>query len=371
MKINIQEVSSKSDIKKFIRFPHSLYKSSKQYVPSLDADEFNILTKSPSLEYCKLKMWLASDENGKITGRIAGIYNPRSNDFHSQKRVRFGWYDFIDDFDVARLLLERVQEWGREMGMQEVHGPLSFNTWGKQGMMIEGFENTPPVNCIYNYSYYPQFMERMGFVKQLDWIQLKVETGEPIDERIIRINNMLIEKHKLKILDIKAIKDRDTLVHGFFKSYNQSFKEIDNFVPMTEAEIQNIGKEYFPKLKPELTSIVLDQDGNIAAFGICFPSLSKAFQRAKGRLFPFGIFHILKTFRKYDSIDFMMIGAAPEWQHKGVTSIFHTHIGANLHKMKVLSGVTNPQAENNSAFKVWERYNTQPYMKRRCYIKTL
>ena len=371
MKITIREISSKSDIKKFIRFPHSLYKGSKQYVPSLDADELSILTKSPSLEYSILKLWLAFDQNGKVAGRIAGIYNPRSNEFHSEKRVRFGWYDFIENFDVAKALIEKVQEWGKGLGMQEIHGPLSFNTWGKQGMMIEGFENTPPVNCIYNYSYYPQFMERMGFGKQLDWIQLKVATGDPIDQRIIRVNNMLVEKHKLKILDIKEIKDIDSLVKGFFKSYNESFKEIDNFVPMTEAEIRNIGKEYFPKLKRELTTIVIDHEGKIAAFGICFPSLSKAFQKAKGKLFPFGLFHILKAFRKYDTIDFMMIGASPEWQHKGVTSIFHTHIGANLHRMSVTTGITNPQAENNSAFKVWERYNTLPYMKRRCYIKTL
>jgi hypothetical protein len=371
MKVKIKEVYTKSDIKKFVRFPHKLYKGCKQYVPSLDADEISIITKSPSLEYCSIKLWLALDENESVVGRIAGIYNPHSNEFHSEKRVRFGWYDFIEDFDVARMLIEQVQKWGEELGMNEIHGPLSFNTWGKQGMMIEGFENIPPVNCIYNYSYYPVFMERMGFGKQLDWIQLKIATGDPIDQRIIRVNNMLIEKHKLKILDIRKIKDRDSLVKGFFRSYNESFKDIDNFAPMTDAEIENIGKEYFPKLKPELTTIVLDQDDNIAAFGICFPSLSRAFQKARGRLFPFGIFHILRTFKKYDSIDFMMIGAAPEWQHKGVTSIFHTHIGSNLHKMGVRVGITNPQAENNSAFKVWERYGTEPYMKRRCFIKTL
>lgn len=371
MKILLKEVVSKSDIKRFVKFPHKLYKESKEYVPSLDADEISSLTKSPSLEYCKLKMWLALNEKDEVVGRVAGMINPRSNEFHSERRVRFGWLDFIEDFAVAETLVQRVMEWGREMGMEEIHGPLSFNTWGKQGMMIEGFENIPPVNCIYNYPYYPRYMERMGFVKQLDWIQLKIATGSPIDQRIVRVNNMLLEKYKLRVLDIKSIKNRDELVEGFFKSYNQSFRDIDNFVPLTDLEIKNIGKEYFPKLKPELTSIVVDSENNIAAFGICFPSLSKAFQRAKGKLFPFGLFHILKTFKKYDTIDFMMIGAAPEWQHKGVTSIFHTHIGTNLHKMGVMTGITNPQAENNSAFKVWERYDAQPYMKRRCYIKTL
>ena len=371
MKITVKEITSKSDIKRFVRFPHKLFKGNKQYVPSLDIDEISILTKSPSLEYCKIKLWLATDEDNVVIGRVAGIFNPRSNEFHTEKRVRFGWIDFIENFEVAEALIKCVENWGRELGMEEIHGPLSFNTWGKQGMMIEGFENIPPVNCIYNYPYYPDYLERMGYGKQLDWIQIKIATGAPIDKRIVNINNMLLEKYNLKVLDIKKIKDIDSLVDRFFKSYNGSFREIDNFVPMTPAEIRSIGKEYFPKLKPELTSIVLDKDDNIAAFGICFPSLSKAFQKAKGRLFPFGLLHILRAFRKYDTIDFMMIGAAPEWQHKGVTSIFHTYIGAHLNRMGVSVGSTNPQAENNSAFKVWERYNSEPYMKRRCYIKTL
>ena len=371
MKITLKEIVSKSDVKKFVRFPHKLYKGSNQYVPALNLDEISTLTKSPSLEYCKLKMWLALDENGEIVGRVAGIYNPQSNKYQSEKRVRFGWYDFIENFDVAKSLIEKVQEWGRELGMDEIHGPLSFNTWGKQGMMIEGFENIPPINCIYNYPYYPDFMERMGFIKQVDWIQLKIFLDKPVDQRIVRINDMLIEKYNLKVLDITKIKDINNLVDNFFKSYNKSFSEIDNFVPITESEIRNIGKVYFPKLKPELTSIVMDQDDNIAAFGICFPSLSKAFQKAKGRLFPYGLFHTLQAFKKYDTIDLMMIGASPEWQHKGVTSIFHTHIGTNMYKRGVRVGISNPQEENNSAFKVWERYNTEPYMKRRCYLKTL
>jgi hypothetical protein len=371
MNIEVKEVLSPSDIKRFIQFPHKLYKKSKQYVPVLDMDEKSVLTKSPSLEYCKLRMWMSYNSKGEITGRIAAIYNPRSNEYHNEKRLRFGWFDFIEDFDVAKTLAETAEAWGRELGMEQIHGPLSFNTWGRQGMLIEGFENIPPVNCLYNFSYYPQFIEKLGFGKQVDWIQIKLRADGGVDPRLHRINDLLIEKHGLQVLDIKKIKDIDGLVTKFFKSYNQSFRNIDNFVPLTDAEVRQIGKEYFPKLKPELTSIVLDPEGNIAAFGICFPSLSKAFQKAKGKLFPFGIFHIMKALKKYDYIDFMLIGAAPEWQHKGITSIFHTHLGSNLKERGITYGITNPQAETNSAFKVWERYEFEPYMKRRCYIKNI
>ena len=371
MNITIKEVESSSDIARFIKFPHKLYKGNKQYVPVLNSDELSILTKSPSLDYCTLKMWLAYGSRGEITGRIAAILNPRSNEFHSQKRLRFGWFDFIEDIDVAKALIDKAIAWGKEAGMEEIHGPLGYNTWNRQGMLVEGFENVPPINCLYNYPYYPEFMEKLGFEKQIDWIQIKLKANSGVDPRLHKINDLLIEKYGLKILDLKEIKNRKGLVDKFFSSYNESFRDIPNFVPLTEKEIKQIGEEYFPKLRPELTSIIVDKDDNIAAFGICFPSLSEAFQKAKGQLFPFGIFHILRAMKHYNTIDFMLLGAAPEWQKKGISSVFHTHLASNLQKNGVVSGITNPQAEKNLAQKVWERYQHEPYMRRRCYIKNI
>lgn len=146
MKFSIKEINSPYDIKKFIKFPHKLYKKCDQYVPVLDSDEYKILTQSPSLEYCEIKMWLAISETNDVVGRVAAIYNPRSNEYHNQKRVRFGWLDFIDDYDVLKSLIDKVVDWTKELGMSEIHGPLGYNTWNRQGMLIEGFENTPPIN---------------------------------------------------------------------------------------------------------------------------------------------------------------------------------------------------------------------------------
>jgi GNAT superfamily N-acetyltransferase len=371
MGFSVKEVVTPSEIKKFIKFPHKLYKSSEQYVPVLDSDEYKVLTASPSLEYCKLKMWVAVSDNGEIVGRIAGIYNPRSNDFHNEKRVRFGWFDFVNDKDVAQALLDKVAEWGSEMGMEQMHGPLGYNTWNRQGMLTDGFENTPPVNCLYNYSYYPEIMEQLGMEKQIDWVQVKLKADVGVPDKIRRINQMLLDKYKLKILDIKKMKDYSKFVDSFFRSYNESFKEIDNFVPLTRSEVEQIAREYFPKLREELTCIIVDKDENIAAFGICFPNLSSSFKKAGGKLFPFGLLHIMREFRKYDTIDLMILGAAPEWQNKGISSIYHTHIATNLERGRIKYAITNPQAENNSAYKVWDRYGYEPYMRRRCYIKNI
>lgn len=371
MGFKIEEVITSADIKKFIKFPHKLYSSNKQYVPVLNSDEFKVLTDSPSLEYCKIKMWVAISEQKEIVGRIAGIYNPRSNEVHKEKRVRFGWFDFIEDKKVAEALLEKVAEWGKGFGMTEMHGPLGYNTWNRQGMLIEGFENIPPINCLYNFAYYPRIMEELGIGKQVDWVQVKIEANAGVPNKLRRINQMLLDKYKLRVIDIKEMKGNEKLIRSFFKSYNESFKKIDNFIPLTKSEADQIVKEYFPKLKDELTSIIIDQDNEIAAFGVCFPNLSKSFQKAKGKFLPFGMFHIMREFKRYDTIDLMILGAAPKWQNKGISSIYHTYIASNLESGRIKYAISNPQAENNSAYKVWSRYSNKPYMKRRCYLTNI
>jgi len=371
MGFKITEVATSHQIRQFIKFPHKLYKGNKQYVPVLDSDELSILTKSPSLEYCSLKMWMAVLDDGSIAGRIAGIINPRSNEYHLEKRIRFGWFDFINDKDIAEALLEKVASWGRENGLNEMHGPLGFNTLNRQGMLIEGFENVPPVNCLYNYPYYPAIMDQLGFGKQMDWVQIKLRADVGVPDKIRRINQMLLEKHKLRILDVKELKATDKYVKSFHKSYNEGFKDIDNFVPLSDLEVEMVAKEYFPKLTNRLTCIIVDSEDNIAAFGICIPNLSNSFQKAKGKLFPFGFLHILREFKKYNTIDLLLLGASDEWQNKGISSIYHTHIATNLERADVKYALTNPQAENNSAYKVWERYGYEPYMKRRCYLKNI
>lgn len=371
MQVTIKEVISKSDLKKFIKFPHKLYKDNKQYVPQLDSQEYKILTQSPSLEYCTIKKWMAYSPDGEIIGRIAAILNPRANECHSYKRLRFGWFDFIDDKDVAKALMNTAEEWGRSMGLTEIHGPLGYNTWNRQGMMIEGFENTPPVNCLYNYPYYPTFMDDMGFVKEVDWIQVRLEISQGVPDKLVRIHDLLLEKYGLSYLEVKNLKDRKDLIKSFFEGYNESFKAVDNFIPLTEKEIDDIVKNYFPLLRQELSCFIMDKDNNVAAFSVCFPSMSKAFQKAKGKLFPFGWYHLYKAFNNYDTIDFMMSGAFPEWQSKGLSSMYHTYMDRSLKGREVKYGITNPQGDTNSAYKVWGRYTFEPYMRRRCYIKPL
>ncbi|MCL2501653.1 MAG: N-acetyltransferase [Bacteroidales bacterium] len=369
MDIQIKEVIDRRDLRRFVDFPAQLYKDNKYYVPALRIDEMKTLSGSPSLAYCSMKLWLAY-KNGQIAGRIAGIVNPRANDLYNHTRIRFGWFDFIDDIAVAKALLHQVETWGKSMGMTTMHGPLGFNTWNRQGMLIEGFDKIPPINCLYNHPYYFRIMEELGFEKELDWMQYEMNASQDIPDKVKRINELILEKYNLRIFDFKNKKILKQLAGKFFETYNESFKSVHNFIPLTVDEINSGASLYLRMIRKELTCFVLDPQDNIVAFAICFPSLSKGFQKAKGRLFPFGWFHILKAYFFYDSIDLMLNGAHPSWQKKGLSSIYHVYLNDAFIKRKIKIGISNPQVETNVAVNVWSEYDNKKFMRRRCYIKS-
>ncbi len=373
MQVAVKEVSGKKDLKAFYQFQNKLYKGCRQYVPSLDADQKNTLTNDPALDYCTRKMWLAY-KGDKVVGRIQGIINPRYNEFYNLKRIRFGWFDFEEDINIAKALLDTAMEWGREHGMTQVHGPLFYNTLGKQGMLVEGFEHTPPYNCLYNYPYYVEYMEKLGFVKETDWIQFRLNGSQGAPEKLRRMADILMKRYNLRLLNLKEIKGdlKKELIAKFFAIYNECFKAVHNFIPLTPKEIEKTGNAYFSLLKPELTCMVVDENNDIAAFGLCFPSLSEALKKANGSLFPFGWYHILKAYRKYDTIDLMMVGSNPAWAQRGLSAIYHNNLAASFQKLKLKYAITNPQIDTNiAAVKVWESYDTEPFMRRRCWIKEL
>lgn len=373
MAITIKEVTTAKELKAFYQFQNKLYKDCDAYVPTLDMDQKASLTNDPALEYCTRKMWLAYKEN-KVVGRIQAIVNPRYNEFYHTKRGRFGWYDFINDLEVAKALMDTASKWLKQQGMEVIHGPLAYNTLGRQGMLISGFENTPPTNCLYNYPYYPQFMEKMGFEKECDWIQYKLNASQATPEKLTRLADILMQRYNLRLLDITKIKgqERDVLIDKFFKIYNECFKAVHNFIPLTPSEIKKTGSAYFKLLKPELTCLVVDENNDVAAFGLCLPSLSEAFKKAKGKVFPFGWYHILKGYKRYNTIDLMMVGSSPAWALKGLSAIYHAQLSSNFQKYKIAHAITNPQIDTNTAaIKVWESYDHEEFMRRRCWCRPL
>lgn len=373
MQVTVKEVSGPKEFKIFYQFQNKLYKNCKEYVPTMDMDQKNTLSSDPALEYCTRKLWLAYSK-GKVVGRIQAIVNPRYNEYYNLKRLRFGWFDFEENIEIARALFDTAIAWGRSQGMNEIHGPLAYNTLGRQGMLIEGFENIPPVNCLYNHPYYPKAMEQLGFEKEADWVQFKLNASQGAPEKLNRISDILLKRYNLRLLDVKTVKGakRDQLIDNFFKIYNECFTAVHNFIPLTKKEIDKTGSTYFKLLKPELTCIVVDPQNEVAAFGLCLPSLSVAMQRSKGKIFPFGWYHFLSAYKKYNTIDLMMVGSNPVWAAKGLSAIYHAHLAASFKKHDIRYAITNPQIDTNiAAIKVWESYDHEPYMRRRCWIKPI
>ncbi len=367
----IIEVSEKHDIRRFIRFPDELYRGCPQYVPALHSDEMFLLTGVSTLSYCQRKMWLALSQ-GKVVGRICAIINPRYNEIYHTKRARFGWFDCIDDFEVAKLLISTAEKWAKEQGMTQIHGPLSYNTLGRQGLLAEGFEYVPPFNCPYNYPYYDDFISSLGFEKECDWVQYRMVANHGVPDKARRVARMLQEKSKLHFVDIDTLKKDPEWVLRFFKAFNDSFTEtVYGFVPLTDDEIRDEAGRVLRFLNGKSSCMLMDEKDEIVAFGISFPSISAALQKAKGSLFPFGWIHLLKAKYNYELTDLMVHGAVPEWQNTGVSSVYYKEMGDKAIRIGNRWAISNPQIEDDSAANIWNCYEHEPYMKRRCYIKDI
>lgn len=377
-KITIREVETKKELKKFIRFNYELYKDNPYSVPDLYEDMLNTFSdKNAAMEFCKAKYFLAYNEKGEIVGRVAGIINEKANKKWDRKTVRFGWIDFIDDIEVSKALLDKVEQWGRENGMTEMQGPLGFTDMDAEGMLIEGFEELSTMATIYNYPYYPVHMEKLGFEKDADWIEMRLtvprETGLP--ERLKRIAEIVMEKYNLSIKKYTSSKKiAKDYGQEIFKLINEAFSPLFGYSELSQKQIDQYIKMFLPFLDLKLISLITEADGKLIGVGISMPSLSRALQKAKGKLFPFGWFHLLKALKweKPKDLDLMLVAIKPEYQNKGVNSILFY----DLLPIYIEEGYeyveTNVELETNTKVQSqWIYFERRQHKRRRCFKKEL
>ena len=371
-KFVVKEVVTKKDLKRFITFVDKLYEGCEYFVPPLHKGQEYDLMKSPSLEYCRRKMWIVEDVSGQVVGRICAMINPRYNEKYDKKRVRFGWFDLINDIEVARLLIETAEAWAKENGMDEIHGPLFYNTLGRQGMLVEGFDKLAPFSCLYNYPYYVDLVQQLGFEKECDWLQYMMRADQDVEPRMKAIADRLMQRYKLRVADFDKLKKNEQTVKDFFRIYNESFDgRVYNFIPFTDAEIKAEMEQILPQLNSKLCCVLMDENDEVAAFGISIPCLSRAMQKAKGSMFPFGWYHVLKALRNYKNVDLMINGAAPKWQNTGISAVFHGVMSEQFKAAGSEWALANPQIETNLAVNVWDRYESKLWLRRRCWIKKI
>jgi hypothetical protein len=371
--LEIVQVTTKKDLKKFVTFPNRLYKGNPYYVPQLTFDEVNTLRKdkNPAFAFCEAEYWLAV-RDGKVVGRVAGIINPVEVQKWGVQMVRFGWIDFIDDYEVSNALIDSVIEWGKSKGMTGIHGPLGFNDMDAEGMLIEGFDEISSLSAIYNYPYYRDHMEKLGFGKATDFIQFEVKVPEEIPEKIERLTRIVLQKYDLRLLKASKASEIRPYAQKMFTMYNAAFEDLYGFTALSQKQMDYYTKMYFDFIRPEFVSLVIDSKDDIVGFGITMPSLALALQKAKGKLFPFGFYHILRAIRKNDIIHMYLVGVREDYQGKGILAlVYHELTKAYIeHGIKIAR--THPQLEENlRAVSIWKNYDSRIYIRRRIYTKDI
>ncbi|MFH1213895.1 MAG: GNAT family N-acetyltransferase [Candidatus Neomarinimicrobiota bacterium] len=373
MAVKIIEVQTRKELKQFVRFPLKLYRGNPYYVPLLDFDEMNTLDarKNPAFEFCEARYWLAYKDE-KLAGRIAGIYNKRYVEIYGKKSLRFGWIDFIDDEKVAGELLSAVEKWARELGADSIHGPLGFTDLDREGMLIDGFQEIGTLASIYNYPYYPQYIEKFGYEKDAEWIEFEITPPKVIPTKVRDISQVVKKRLSLHTLEIKKTKEVLPYAHQLFEVYNSTYNVLYGFVPLTEKQIEAYIKQYIGFMDPDHIAIVLDKNDRLVGFGLTMPSLSRALQKAGGRLFPFGLLHLLWALKHNKKVELLIVGVLPEYQGQGVPALMIAELAEKFAKKGIVKAESNPELITNSKVQAqWKFFDLRQHKRRRCFIKHL
>ena len=373
MAVQISQVLTRKDLKKFVGFPNRLYKGNPYFVPKLFMDETATLDpkKNPAYVFSEAALYLAY-RDGEIVGRVAAIINRKANEKWNHKEVRFGWIDFIDDREVSEALIAKVMEFGRERGMEKVVGPLGFTDFDPEGMLVEGFDQLCTMALIYNHPYYPQHLEAMGFAKEVDWVEYKIHVPSEIPERVSRIAAMVSERYGIKIRKITRKEVRkERMGQKIFDLVNETYGSLYNFTPLPPALIDKYVNDYLGLLDLDYVTL-LEKDGEIVGFGIIMPSIVRALQKCGGKLFPFGWFHLIKSmYIKHEpNVEMLLVGVKPEYKG-GLAVLFNEFIPLAI-RDGFTYGETNAELETNSAMQnPWDLFENEQTKRRRIYQKSL
>jgi GNAT superfamily N-acetyltransferase len=371
METKIIEVTTRKDINSFIQFPFSIYRTNPLWVPSLRFDELNTLRqdKNPAFEFCEARYWLAY-QNGRIVGRVAAILNLRHIEKWGQRYMRFGWLDFIDDLEVSEALLKTVEAWAAEAGMEAVHGPLGFTDLDREGMLVEGFTELGTLATYYNHPYYPQHLGKLGYTKDIDWMEYEISVPPEPNETIARIADLAARRNHLSLLKLRNKKEMLHYTKELFQLLQDEYQHLYGFIPMTERQVNAYIDQYFGFVNPDFVPMVMDKDNRMVAFGIVMPSLSLALQKSQGNLFPIGFIHLFRALKRNDRADLLLVAVRSEYQGKGVNAILMNQMHKVFNKLGITKVESNPELETNQNVQgQWKYYDKRQHKRRRVFIK--
>lgn len=377
MSVTIKEVKTGKEFKTFVQFANRLYEGCPYYIPTLDFDEKNTFDpkKNPALAFSEYILYLAYKDD-KVVGRVAALINHRANERWNYHNCRFGWFDFIDDMEVSRALLDAVTIWGRSKGMTKINGPVGFTDFDKEGVVISGFEHLGAMTQVYNFPYYQAHYETYGLEKEADWFEYLVFPPKEVPERWARLSEIVAKRSKLHMANVRSVAELKKRYPNleYFNVLDAAYQNLYNYTPMTEEQKRYYADMYFSLLNFDFVEIVENEKNEIVAVGLGMPNVSEEMRRANGSLFPFAWFHLLKKLhsKHLEKLDFLLIGVRPDYQDTGaLTMIFNAMIPTiNRYGIKALetTGILETNHKNRANF---EMFDHDQYRVRRAFAKAI
>lgn len=372
--IEVKEVRTKREKKIFAAFNANMYKDVPQAIPDLISDEYNnfLPSKNPAFDYCRVKQFLAY-KDGQCVGRIAGIINDAANSKWDTRRIRFSRVDFIDDYEVSCALFKAVEDWGKAEGLTHIHGPIGFCDMDQEGMLVEGFDTEGMFITIYNHPYYVKHLEKLGFIKDIDWIEYRIRMPEEMDVRLNELSELVLKRYKLKLIEPKSRKEIKPYIPKVFRLLNICYKELYGTVELSHAQIMKYYHQFILLINTDYVKLIEDEEGELVGFGLALPSMNKAVKKSKGRLFPLGWYRVLRApYQKAEVLDLYLVGVVPKMQNKGLTAILLNSMTDSARRNGIKYAETGPELEtNNQVQALWKHYEAEQHKRRRCWIKDL
>lgn len=375
-KIQVKKVETKREMNDFVRFPEKLYAGCPYYVPDLEMDVRETFDprKNAGLEFSDIQPFIAYNADGKVVGRIAGIINHRANEKWKTKNVRFGFIEFIDNPDVSAALLHAVEMWGKERGMEHIQGPMGIFDFDKEGMLVEDFDQLGSMITIYNYPYYPKHLEALGYEKEVDWVQIRIDVPQEVPAKYARVAQLSKEMFGLHVRKLT----KEDLSQGYarkvFELLNQAYAPLFGYTELSNRQIDDYAKRYIPLMDLELVPIIENEAGELIGVAITMTSLSHALQKSKGRLFPFGWFHLIRAlkWKRDEKAELFLIAIRPDYQGLGVNALVFDDLIPIYNAHHIRWAETGPQLENNvKELSQWKPLNPSFTKRRRCYTKRI
>ncbi len=374
--IEVKKISpTKKNLRKFTQFQIDLYRGNDCYVPPLVSDDVKTLDpkKNPAFDFCEAQCFMAY-EGGRPVGRVAAIINNAVNERSGEKSVRFGFLDFEDNPEVSAALMKAVEQWGKERGMTRVIGPLGFTDLDHEGMLIEGFDELSTMATIYNYPYYPEHIERLGYAKDSDWKEFVMDVPDGIPEKMNRVADIVKKRTGLKVKKYTSRKKiKEEYGRALFELVNEAYDQLYEYSPLTDRQIEYYIDQYLDLLDLDLVTIIVDEEEKLVGVGISMPSMSRALQKAKGKLFPFGWIPLLKGLKgKNDRVDLLLVAVKPEYQSKGVNALLFQDLIPYYIKRGFKWAESNPEMETNAKVQSqWDYFTHRQHRRRRSYVKNI